>query len=116
MGSIILNKEFNPIILKNVLRRHWYKPLVLLCIGIITSFIYLRYTKQTFESSSTIQVVEEDRVKDVLGEQGIAQQSTDISKEVELLRSDVLFSQMLKKLNLNISIFFNLFVNFYNFF
>lgn len=105
MGSIILNKEFNPIIFKNVIKRHWYKPLVLLCIGLITSFIYLRYTKQTFESTSTIQVVEEDRVKDVLGEQGISQQSTDISKEVELLRSDVLFSQMLKKLNLNISIF-----------
>jgi capsular exopolysaccharide synthesis family protein len=105
MGSIILNKEFNPIIFKNVLKRHWYKPLVLLCIGLITSFIYLRYTKQTFESTSTIQVVEEDRVKEVLGEQGISQQSTDLSKEVELLRSDVLFSQMLKKLNLNISIF-----------
>lgn len=105
MGSIILNKDFNPIIFKNVLRRHWYKPLVLLCIGIITSFIYLRYTKQTFESTSTIQIVEEDRVKDVLGEQGISQQSTDISKEVELLKSDVLFSQMLKKLNLNISMF-----------
>lgn len=105
MGSIILNKEFNPIIFKNVLRKHWYKPLILLFIGLITSYIYLRYTKQTFESSSTIQVVEEDRVKDVLGEQGISQQSTDISKEVELLRSDVLFSQMLKKLNLNISIF-----------
>jgi capsular exopolysaccharide synthesis family protein len=105
MGSIILNKEFNPIIFKNVLRKHWYKPLILLCIGLITSYIYLRYTKQTFESTATIQIVEEDRVKDVLGEQGISQQSTDISKEVELLRSDVLFSQMLKKLNLNISIY-----------
>jgi len=105
MGSIILNKDFNPIIFKNVLRRHWYKPLVFLCIGIITSFIYLRYKKQTFESTSTIQIVEEDRVKDVLGDQGIPQQLTDLSKEVELLKSDVLFSQMLKKLNLNISIF-----------
>ena len=105
MGSIIINKEFNAVILKNVIRKHWYKPIVLLIFGLFVSFIYLRYTKEKFESTSTIQVIEEDRVKDVLGDQGINQGSNDVSKEVELLRSDILFTQMLRKLNLSISVF-----------
>ena len=101
----ILNKEFNAIILNNVLRKHWYKPVVLVVFGIITAFIYLRYTEQTYESSSIIQLVEEDKVKDVLGDKGIVQASTDLSKEIEFLRSDVLFDAVLKQLNMNISLF-----------
>jgi capsular exopolysaccharide synthesis family protein len=101
----ILNKEFNAIILNNVLRKHWYKPVVLVVFGIITAFIYLRYTKQTYESSSIIQLVEEDKVKDVLGDKGIVQASTDLSKEIEFLRSDVLFDAVLKQLNMNVSLF-----------
>ncbi len=101
----ILNKEFNSIILNNVLRKHWYKPVILVVFGIITAFIYLRYTKQTYESSSIIQLVEEDKVKDVLGDKGIVQASTDLSKEIEFLRSDVLFDAVLKQLNMNVSLF-----------
>ncbi len=101
----ILNKEFNAIILNNVLRKHWYKPVILVVFGIITAFIYLRYTKQTYESSSIIQLVEEDKVKDVLGDKGIVQASTDLSKEIEFLRSDVLFDAVLKQLNMNVSLF-----------
>jgi capsular exopolysaccharide synthesis family protein len=105
MGSLIINKEFNIIILINVLRKHWYKPLIISAFGLITAFLYLRYTKQTFESTSTIQIVEEDRVKDVLGDKGVVQSNTDLSEEIELLRSDVLFQQMLRKLNMEISVF-----------
>lgn len=101
----LLNKEFNALILNNVLRKHWYKPVILVVFGIITAFIYLRYSKQTYESSSIIQLVEEDKVKDVLGDKGIVQASTDISKEVEFLRSDVLFDAVLDKLNMNVSLF-----------
>jgi len=101
----ILNKEFNAIILNNVLRKHWYKPVILVVFGIITAFIYLRYTEQTYESSSIIQLVEEDKVKDVLGDKGIVQASTDLSKEIEFLRSDVLFDAVLKQLNMNVSLF-----------
>lgn len=101
----LLNKEFNALILNNVLRRHWYKPVILVVFGIITAFIYLRYAKQTYESSSIIQLVEEDKVKDVLGDKGIVQASTDLSKEVEFLRSDVLFDAVLKQLNMNVSLF-----------
>ena len=105
MSIRIINKDFNAIILNNVLRKHWYKPIILAVIGIIAAFIYLRYTKQTYESSSIIQLVEEDKVKEVLGDKRIAQASTDLSKEVEFLRSDVLFDAVLKQLNMNISLF-----------
>ncbi len=101
----LLNKEFNALILNNVLRKHWNKPVILVVFGIITAFIYLRYSKQTYESSSIIQLVEEDKVKDVLGDKGIVQASTDISKEVEFLRSDVLFDAVVNKLNMNVSLF-----------
>lgn len=105
MSAILINKEFNSIIFQNVILKHWYKPFILLGFGLLLSFIYLRYTKQQFESVATIQIIEEDRVKDVLGSEGISQQTSDLSKEVELLRSEVLFNQMLNKLNLNLSIF-----------
>ena len=105
MSIRLLNKEFNALILNNVLRKHWYKPVILVVFGIITAFIYLRYSKQTYESSSIIQLVEEDKVKDVLGDKGIVQASTDLSKEIEFLRSDVLFDAVLKQLNMNVSLF-----------
>ena len=105
MGSLIINKEFNASILNNVLRKHWYKPLIITSFGLIAAFLYLRYTKQNFETTSTIQIIEEDRVKDVLGDKGVVQSTTDLSEEVELLRSDVLFHLMLRKLNMEISLF-----------
>ena len=105
MGSLIINKEFNASILNNVLRKHWYKPLIITSFGLIAAFLYLRYTKQNFETTSTIQIIEEDRVKDVLGDKGVVQSTTDLSEEVELLRSDVLFQQMLRKLKMEISLF-----------
>jgi len=105
MGSLIINKEYNIIILINVLRKHWYKPLIFTAFGLMTAFLYLRYTEQNFETTSTIQIVEEDKVKDVLGDKGVVQSTTDLSEEIELLRSDVLFQQMLRKLNMEISVF-----------
>jgi len=105
LNSYIINKDFNPIVLENVIRKHWYKPLILIGISLIIAFTYLRYKKPIYESNASLQVIQEDRVKEVLGtESSPIAASNDISKEVELLRSEVLFGQMLNKLNLTTSI------------
>lgn len=105
LNSFVINKGFNPIVLENVIRKHWYKPLIFIGISLIIAFTYLRYKKPIYESNASLQVIQEDRVKEVLGtESSPIATSNDISKEVELLRSEVLFGQMLNKLNLTTSI------------
>ena len=105
LNSYLINKDFNPIVLENVIRKHWYKPFIFIGISLIIAFTYLRYKKPIYESNASLQVIEEDRVKEVLGtESSPITASNDISKEVELLRTEVLFSQMLNKLNLTTSI------------
>jgi capsular exopolysaccharide synthesis family protein len=105
LNSFVINKDFNPVVLENVIRRYWYKPFILIGISLIVAFTYLRYKKPIYESNASLQVIQEDRVKEVLGsESSPITASNDISKEVELLRSEVLFGQMLNKLNLTTSI------------
>ena len=103
--KIIVNDQFNPIILSNILQKHWYKPFVLVSLFLIVAFIYLRYTKPQFSSSAIIQIVHENKVKQVLGDQAPITQDENLSKDVELLRSPVLFQHAVQNLNLNTSVF-----------
>lgn len=105
MNSVIINKEFNKIIFDNVIKKHWYKIFLVSGIFLLSAFIYVRYSKQIFETSATLQLIEENKVKDVLGNQSIVQPSNDISKEVELLRSEIFFSKALTNLSFNTSVF-----------
>jgi len=88
--SIIINDHFNPGILRVVLRRHWYKPLlVFLVLGSI-AFLYLRYTKPIYSSKAVIQVVRENKTKQVLGDKITQENDFNLSKDVELLKSTVM--------------------------
>jgi len=66
--KLIINKEFNPIILGEIISRHWYLPFVYMSIFAAIAFMYLRYTKPVYQSSAVLQLVEQDRVKQALGE------------------------------------------------
>jgi uncharacterized protein involved in exopolysaccharide biosynthesis len=103
--SIFSNKEFDLRILFIILGRHWISPLMIIILFGLGSFLYLRYTKPIYKSTSTLQIIEEDKVGDVLGRSMTNQQSTDLSKEIELLRSDVLFKKSIQNLQLETSIF-----------
>ena len=94
--SIFSNKEFDLRILFIILGRHWISPLMIIILFGLGSFLYLRYTKPIYKSTSILQIIEEDKVGDVLGQSMRNQQSTDLSKEIELLRSDVLFKKSIQ--------------------
>ena len=69
------------------------------------SFFYIRYTKPIFISSSIIQIIQDDQTSNVLGTESLISDKNILSTEIELLKSDVLFSKAISKLNLETSIF-----------
>lgn len=102
--SLIINKGYNPHLLRSVLRRFWFLPLLFVAVFLTSAFLYLRYTKSTFKSSSVVQIEKKDQGKEVLDIQEIAQEP-NISSEIELLRSEFLFEKATESLNLNVSLF-----------
>ena len=60
-----------------------------------------------YRSSAKIQIIEEDKVNDVLGqtEQNSLKDDQILEKELELLKSDVLFNKVISRLNLETSIY-----------
>lgn len=105
--KMIINKEFNPIILGQIISRHWYLPLVFMGIFSGIAFLYLRYTKPIYQSSAVLQLVEEDQMKQALGDKalGVVNQGADLNKTIEFLRSEFLFEKAISKLNTDVSIF-----------
>ena len=67
-SQIALNTDFNPLIVREIIRRHWFLPIIYISIFSTFAFFYLRYTKPMYRSSAKIQIIEEDKVGDVLGE------------------------------------------------
>ena len=101
----IVNKEFDIQILFTVLKRHWWTPLVLVFIFWTIAFFYLRYTKPTYESTMMLQLSSRDNAKEVMEIEGIDKGDGDLSAEVELLKSQLVFNQAIQSLNYPISIF-----------
>jgi len=99
-----LNTDLDVDIAKTVLKKNLiYVPIIIL-IGLSLAFIYLRYTKPLYESSAVIQRITKDEGKRVLDIEGFSQES-NLSEDVELLRSSYLIEKALKNLNLNVSYF-----------
>lgn len=103
--KIALNTDFNPLILGTILRRHWFLPLLYLSFFGLMGFFFLRYTKPIYRSNSIVQLIQDDKTSQILGTASLVEDKSMLSKEIELLRSDVLFSRAIRKLNLETSIF-----------
>ena len=104
-NKLIVNDHFSPIILWNTLQKHWYKPFIFFGIFFVVGFLYLRYTKPQFNSTAVLQVIHANKVRQVLGEAAPINQEDNLSKDVELLRSPVLFQHAVDALNMNTSVF-----------
>ena len=74
------NTEFNPQILGVIIRRHWFLPFLWVAIFTTLGFFYLRYTKPTYRSDAKIQIIEEDRVNEVLGQESIIKGDQSLNK------------------------------------
>jgi len=77
---------------------------MLLGLSLAGSFVYLRYTKPVYQSTAIIQRSSQDEGKRVLDIDGF-ESETDLSEDVELLKSTFLLEKALKNLNLEISYF-----------
>ena len=104
-NKIELNTDLNPQILREIHSRHWLLPVIYIALFTTAAFFYLRYTKPLYRSSAKLQIIEEDRVGDVLGTGSAMKDDQILSKEVELLKSDVLFKKVVSRLNLETSIY-----------
>ena len=58
-----------------------------------------------YRSTAKLQIIEEDRIGDVLGNGSIVRDDKVLAKEIELLRSEVLFNEVVSQLNMETSIF-----------
>jgi tyrosine-protein kinase Etk/Wzc len=102
--QLVVNKEFNPMIIGVILRRHWKIPFYFILIFSFIAFLYLRYTKPVYSVNSILQIVEEDKVGEVLGTVATSQKRTDISQEVEFLGSNLLIGRAISKINLDVNL------------
>ena len=102
--KVIINKEYNPYILNSVVKRYWYWPLFFVFIFTCFAYLFLRYTKAIFESSSLIQIENTDQAKQIIAVENINSKN-NVSSEIELLKSQLLFEKAIEKLNMNVSLF-----------
>src|SRR5690554_3856341 len=102
--KIIVNTGFDIEILKLVIKRNWYWCALIFALFGTSAFLYLRYTKPIYESRTLIQINSENQGADVLDFKDVRQEGS-IAKEIELLRSQVLFEKAIADLPLQVSHF-----------
>lgn len=101
-SKIFVNNSFDVDIVKIIFRRNWYWLVLIFAIALTSAFFYLRYTKPLYESKTLIQISEENQGANVLDFNNIDDESS-ISKDIELLRSQLLFKDAVKSLGLKVS-------------
>ena len=103
--SIIVNKHYDPAILRTIITRYWWWPLLFVLFFSSFAYFILRYTKPVFESTMVIQLEKEDAAKEIIDIENINSRNGDISAEIELLRSQLIFEKAIQKLNYSTSYF-----------
>ena len=104
MASKIQIKEFSLPIVFITLRRHWRLPLFFIFLSWLSSFFYLRYTQPVYETSSVLQILDENQTTEALGNELAKSQTTNLSEEVELLKSDIILKNAIDRLGLFINV------------
>ena len=104
--KLITNKQFNPMIVEIILRRHWKIPIISVLLISTIAFLYVRYTTALYETKAILQIVEENKVTDILGKEAVnVNQTSNLTQEVELLRSELLINQTIEKLGLHVNLY-----------
>ncbi|WP_026728016.1 GumC family protein [Flavobacterium denitrificans] len=90
---------------------HWRWFLLSVFLGLVLSFLYLRYTVPSFEASTTILVKDEKKggmlsELSAFSDLGIGgSMINNVDNEIEILKSRTLVESTIKKLNLNVGLF-----------
>ena len=96
------NTELDIILLLKIFKRNLFLFMVIITICVVVSFVYLRYTIPIYQSQLVLQVGSENTANKVLQVDNFSQKE-DIAKDVELLKSKLLFKRALSKLQLKVS-------------
>lgn len=104
-NSFIINKTYDPLILKTILKRYWWWPMVFMGIMITLAFFYLRYTKPIYDSNLILQLDNEDTAKEVLDVANVNSKQDKYFSNIELMRSQLLFEDAIRSLGLNVSLY-----------
>ena len=103
--KLIINKDYDPIILQTILKRYWWWPVFFVTLFVTLAFLSIRYTKPTYSSSTVIQLASQDQAKEVIGQENINSRQTDIYAEVELIKSQLIFEKAIQKIPYNVSLY-----------
>jgi len=103
--GFIINKDYDPLILQTIVKRYWWWPVLFVAVFISLSYFYLRYTKPTYESTLVIQIDNEDNAREIIDIENINSKQNDISSEVELMRSQLMFEKAIQRINYNVSLY-----------
>ena len=101
------NDGFDVIKLVHVLKSSFWILLVVFPLVFLISWLYVRYTKPMYESSSVIKL-KQNSESQVLGLKMGTQQTGNLaalSGEIEIIKSQLIFDQLIEKQNLGISYF-----------
>ncbi len=95
-----INTDFNIQILRTVLRRSWYWIIIFPVLLLTLGYFYLRYSIPIYESAAVIQIQENDQGKEILALENVGGNKNTLSKNIELLKSPILFESAVKHLKL----------------
>ncbi|HNS41969.1 MAG TPA: polysaccharide biosynthesis tyrosine autokinase [Taishania sp.] len=105
-NSFFINKTFDPLLFRTVLRRSWWWIPLLMVVFFTFAKLYLRYTKPIYESELLLQLENEDNAKNVLDIENVNTKKDVFYSDIELLKSELLFSNVLQSLGMNVSVFY----------
>ena len=104
--------DFDTIRLHHSFQKSWKSICLVLTSSIVLAFFYNRYTKPLYRASATIQLEFNDNAKLIGltaatgGRSGRKQQAKSLSGEIEIIKSNVLYEEVLKQIDLQIAYFY----------
>jgi len=98
----LLGEDFNSALLVYIVKRNWIWIVLLTLISFTISFLYLRYTPNLYEVSTTLMLKSEGQTN-ILGFADKFQKQEELFGQVELIRSPLFIKRAISTLPLQIS-------------
>ena len=97
-----LNTESDPVLLLHLIKKNLLWFILIIAICVVGALLYLRYTAPVYSSELIYQVNSENRANTVLDVQNL-QEANSLAKDVEILKSKLLFKRALKRIPVDVS-------------
>lgn len=91
--------------LYHILKRNIFWLILIPMISLLGGYLYLRYTKPLYESSSSIklEVKREASLLGLNGSNALEDMSANLSGEIELIRSKLIYDEVIKRIDMSVS-------------